>query len=361
MNPSSLLDSHRIRGCCRSYHRSGGQIAARVSTPVTQRSRSRQLVSVRAFLSEQEREASDSSLVGVTVSTTAPPRERSFSATPTFSSPNDSNADLPNLPLPKNVENRADDPSLENPLQRHKRLSTSWMGVIMELEGVCVEYEKRDVVVEAWKKTASLEGKSPPMQFQLDRAIGMKNDQAVQEAFNWTRNPTEARRIAQVKQDILVELLADAAPVAPQSALQFLTNLKSLETPCALVSSSPEKMVYKVLDGIPDLENMFDVVVSAEDVYRGRPDPEGYLYAAQRLDRPPFRCVVVGNSNASIEAAHEVGMKCVVVAAGRPTYEVGAADLVVRSLDDVSFINLKKLFGEECSDAVFSEEEEDDL
>jgi beta-phosphoglucomutase-like phosphatase (HAD superfamily) len=154
------------------------------------------------------------------------------------------------------------------------------------------------------------------------------------------------------------------APVAFSSSLRFLQGLNGseAETPRALVSSSPESTVYKVLDGIPELESMFEVVVSAEDVYRGRPDPEGYLYAAQRLDRPPFRCVVVGNSNASVEAAHEVGMKCVVVAGSRPLYEMGAADLVVRSLDEVSFINLKKLFDLEQADAVpQSDIEEDDM
>ena len=40
-----------------------------------------------------------------------------------------------------------------------------------------------------------------------------------------------------------------------------------------------------------------EAVVTAEDVYRGRPDPEAYLLAAQRLQRPPVRCVVIGNSN----------------------------------------------------------------
>ena len=292
--------------------------------------------------------------VGVGVSTTAPPRERTFS-TPIFSDGySSSGSDSELAPMPKNVENRADDPSLKNPLERHNRLSTSWMGVIMELEGVCVEYEKKDVVVEAWKRTAEEVGKPAPMQFQYDRAIGMKAEQAVQEAFNWTRNPTEARRIAGIKQDILAGLLSDVAPVGFSSSLQFLKSLKSsqVDTPCALVSSSPESLVFKVLDGLPGLESMFEAVVSAEDVYRGRPDPEGYLYAAQRLDRPPFRCVVVGNSNASVEAAHEVGMKCVVVAGSRPLYEVGAADLVVRSLDEVSFMNLKKLFQEEQSDAI---------
>jgi len=55
-------------------------------------------------------------------------------------------------------------------------------------------------------------------------------------------------------------------------------------------------------------------------------------------------------------------MKCVVVAGSRPLYEMGAADLVVRSLDEVSFINFKKLFDLEQADAVpQSDIEEDDM
>ena len=38
----------------------------------------------------------------------------------------------------------------------------------------------------------------------------------------------------------------------------------------------------------------FGAIVTADDVYRGRPDPEAYLLAAQQLGRPPVRCVVVG-------------------------------------------------------------------
>lgn len=362
--------------------------AARLRRCTRARVSPRAQVSPRAFLAEEPRggaqaDERERELEYVSVSTTAPPREKAFSVTPTFSDGYDGSLDSGGLsPMPKNVENRADDPSLKNPLQRHNRLSTSWMGVIVELEGVCVEYERKDVVVEAWKRTAEEVGKGVPMQFQLDRAIGMKADQAVEEAFNWTRNPAEARRIAGIKQGILDTLLADVAPVELPSSLQFLKSLKSVSTlgavsssegtegsgsgsattPCALVSSSPESVVYKVLDGLPGLESMFEAVVSAEDVFRGRPDPEGYLYAAQRLERPPFRCVVIGNSNASVEAAHEVGMKCVVVAGSRPLYEMGAADLVVRSLEDVSFMNLKKLFQEEQSDAIpLSDLEEEDF
>lgn len=65
------------------------------------------------------------------------------------------------------------------------------------------------------------------------------------------------------------------------------------------------------------------------------------------LQRPPMRCIVIGDSNASVEAAHELGMKCIIVAGNNPVYNFTSADLVVRDLSQLSFLNLKKLFGEE--------------
>ncbi len=50
----------------------------------------------------------------------------------------------------------------------------------------------------------------------------------------------------------------------------------------------------------------------------------------------------------SVEAARESGMAAVVVAGQQPLYELGAADLVVRQLDELTFINLKQLFRNEA-------------
>lgn len=71
------------------------------------------------------------------------------------------------------------------------------------------------------------------------------------------------------------------------------------------------------------------------------------MYAAQCIQRPPMRCIVIGDSNSTVEAAHELGMKCIVVSGNNPVWDFTAADLVVRDLSQLSFLNLKKLFGEE--------------
>lgn len=67
----------------------------------------------------------------------------------------------------------------------------------------------------------------------------------------------------------------------------------AMKVPVALVSTSPESRVQGILMDTNTL-GAFETVVSAEDVARGRPDPEALLYASQSIGRPPARCVVVG-------------------------------------------------------------------
>lgn len=97
-----------------------------------------------------------------------------------------------------------------------------------------------------------------------------------------------------------------------------------------------------------NLAQYFTATVTADDVLRGCPDPEAYAYAAQAVGRVPARCVVIGHSNAAIEAAHDAGMKCIAVLSGsKPAYELSSADLVVRQLDELTLLNLKQLFSQE--------------
>ena len=65
-----------------------------------------------------------------------------------------------------------------------------------------------------------------------------------------------------------------------------------------------------VLEGI-GLRQVFDVIVTADDITRGKPDPEIFLLAAQRLGVPPGRCLVFEDAPMGIEAARRAGMLAV--------------------------------------------------
>jgi sugar-phosphatase len=78
------------------------------------------------------------------------------------------------------------------------------------------------------------------------------------------------------------------------------------------------------------------VLVSADDVRRGKPDPEGYRRAAALLGLEPARCVAVEDAPAGIAAARAAGARTVGVATTHPAGELAEADLVVASLAELA-------------------------
>ena len=83
---------------------------------------------------------------------------------------------------------------------------------------------------------------------------------------------------------------------------RFIRTLTSticaLQVPVAIACSAPDARVRDTLQQL-QLQDTFGAIITADDVYRGRPDPESYLLAAQQLGRPPARCVVIGANTPS--------------------------------------------------------------
>ncbi|KAL5727504.1 5-amino-6-(5-phospho-D-ribitylamino)uracil phosphatase [Ranunculus cassubicifolius] len=243
--------------------------------------------------------------------------------------------------------NKVDDPSLHNPLLRQERMGCGWLGAIFEWEGVIVE-DNPDLEKQSWLVLSQEEGKSPPPTFILKRIEGMKIEQAISEVLCWSRDPTQLRRLASRKEQIHQSLLGGIYRLRSGSR-EFVNVLMNYKIPMALVSTRPRKSLESAIRSI-EFEGFFNVIIAAEDVYRGKPDPEMFIYAAQCLKFTPERCIVFGNSNSTIEAAHDGRMKCVAVASKHPIYELGAADLVVRYLDELSVVDLKNLADTELTE-----------
>jgi sugar-phosphatase len=74
------------------------------------------------------------------------------------------------------------------------------------------------------------------------------------------------------------------------------------------------------------------VLVCADEIARGKPDPEGYLTAAERLGKPAAECVVVEDTPAGLEAARAAAMQSIGIVGTYPAAALGMADLVVPSL-----------------------------
>jgi beta-phosphoglucomutase len=97
------------------------------------------------------------------------------------------------------------------------------------------------------------------------------------------------------------------------------------------------------------LGDVFLEIVAAEDVRRGKPDPEGYRLARRRLaelsgrDVRPERCLVVEDAPAGIEAAKSLGMKVLAVTNSYAPGALKDADRIVRSLEGVTLESLEEI------------------
>ena len=78
------------------------------------------------------------------------------------------------------------------------------------------------------------------------------------------------------------------------------------------------------------------VLVTADDVQRGKPAPDPYLVAAERLGVAPKRCVVVEDAPAGVAAARAAGARVIAVASSMSPAALTDADVVVAGLDDLS-------------------------
>ena len=77
------------------------------------------------------------------------------------------------------------------------------------------------------------------------------------------------------------------------------------------------------------------VMVTAEEVSNGKPDPEGYLTAARRLGVEPAEALVVEDAPPGIEAGRAAGAAVVGVTSTHSAAEISTADVVVRSLEEL--------------------------
>jgi mannitol-1-/sugar-/sorbitol-6-phosphatase len=82
------------------------------------------------------------------------------------------------------------------------------------------------------------------------------------------------------------------------------------------------------------------ILVSADDVSKGKPDPEPYLMGAKLLGMKPAECLVIEDAPAGIRAAHAGGMKAIAITSTYPTSALQEADAVVQKLAQIEISHL---------------------
>lgn len=139
--------------------------------------------------------------------------------------------------------------------------------------------------------------------------------------------------LAAESEELFISLLDEY--LAPMHGLfDLLDRLEAAGIPKAICTSSSRRVMTAVLSRF-SMEPRFQFTLTAEDIVHGKPDPEIYLKAAQRLGIKPEEMLVLEDSQAGCRAAAAAGAFAVAVpGAHSAKHDFSVASLVIRSLGD---------------------------
>ena len=204
----------------------------------------------------------------------------------------------------------------------------SLRAVLWDLDGTLVD--SNDHHWRAWREVLA------PLGVDLTREAyaklaGLTSEHTVPVVLGRVVPADETARIVAEKERLFREDIRRTGLALLPGARAWIERLRQARWRQAIASTAGRRNLELML-GAAELNDTFDVVVHGELASRGKPDPELFLVAAERLGVPSTRCVVVEDSHHGVEAAHRAGMPVIGVG---PVHQELASDLAVPSLLDL--------------------------
>jgi HAD superfamily hydrolase (TIGR01509 family) len=192
---------------------------------------------------------------------------------------------------------------------------------VFDMDGVLIDSGAHHR--HAWRMLLDEMGAEPADPEHWRRTIGRPSEEAIPLLLGRRVSDAEARRLARRKRDFY-QARAQTGLDPVLGVREFLESLEELGVPCAVGTSASRWDAERLLDDL-GLLRFFDVMVTADDVMLGKPDPEVWLQVARRLRVPVARCVVFEDAPVGIQAARAAGMRAIGVTTAHRDDELIAA------------------------------------
>lgn len=207
-------------------------------------------------------------------------------------------------------------------------------GVIFDMDGVLLD--SAEFHKESWYRLAE-ELKIPYSDQFFVETFGMTNYAIIPLMVKHEVPADELDRLSERKEFLFREQAKGRISLF-DGVIPLFEELKREGFKLALGTSTPESNVrffYAELG----LGRHLEAYTCSNDVKRGKPDPEVFLLAAERLGVTPGNCVVVEDAIAGVQAAKAGGMRCIAVTTTRTEEELrneSKPDLVVETISELS-------------------------
>lgn len=210
--------------------------------------------------------------------------------------------------------------------------------VIWDMDGVIADTSAYHF--RAWRETFAKRGIDFTEE-DFQRGFGIRNDAIIRNIMGEKTSDAEIETIAREKEATFRRFIGQDIKPLP-GVLELLSQLHDRGIRMAIASSATIENLRLIVGNL-GIADYFQAIVIGRDVTEGKPSPQAFLLAAQRLGVEPKNCVVFEDAVAGVKAAKRAGMDCVAVTNTHPAEKLKEADLIVDSLAEVSVKDLEKL------------------
>jgi HAD superfamily hydrolase (TIGR01509 family) len=213
--------------------------------------------------------------------------------------------------------------------------------VIFDMDGILIDSEP--VWNEARVRMATRLGKTWTHQ-DHEAVMGVSTKEWVAYMLARLEPPLSAAEVEEEIGQTMTELYHEAIPFMPY-AVDAVKRVKS-HYRLGLASGSIRKLI-DIVTTAPELKDKFEVILSADQVERGKPSPDVYLKTAELMGVKPENCICIEDSGNGVLAGKAAGMKVIAVPDHRfpaKPEKLAAADVILDSLAQVDRVLLESLF-----------------
>lgn len=180
-------------------------------------------------------------------------------------------------------------------------------GILFDMDGVVVD--NLPYHVDAWLLFCEKKGIPLTRETFYKELNGMNSKDTFEWFFKRQMSRDEVHPLEEEKEIIYREFYAPFRKPL-EGLVEFLKEIRSSGIKVALATSAGQGNIDFTIDGI-GLRDQFDVIVGGAEVTKGKPDPEIYLLAAQKLGVNPANCWVIEDSLQGIKSGQSAGCKVV--------------------------------------------------
>lgn len=211
-------------------------------------------------------------------------------------------------------------------------MATVKLGLVFDVDGVLVDSYWSHY--KSWQIAAGEFGFTVT-EDQFRQNFGRKSHETIAERWGDQLTPEQISQFEQRKEAAYREVIRDDFPDM-DGAVALIDAWHAAGGLLAVASSGPPVNVDLVLNKL-DRRQRFEAVITGDDVTRGKPDPQVFLLAVERLGLPAHRCAVIEDAPAGVAAAKAAGTLAIgLVSTGHTWESLSAADHRVGSLRDLS-------------------------